>query len=178
MVYYFSHDGQSQHGPVRPEELRQIGLTPQTLIWREGLSGWTRAGDLTELADLFPTPLNSSAMQVQRPGGEGRSAVLTTYAHPERTNGFAVASMICGILGVVGLCGYAIGGLLPAILAVVFGHLARGQIRRNAEQGAGLALSGLIMGYIVIGLAVIVILFFLLLFLLPIAAATTARGGL
>ncbi|RZU62701.1 DUF4190 domain-containing protein [Zhihengliuella halotolerans] len=37
-----------------------------------------------------------------------------------------------------------------AILGVVFGHLARAQIRRTGEAGDGLALAGLIIGYAVI----------------------------
>lgn len=34
------------------------------------------------------------------------------------------------------------------LLGVIFGHIARSQIRRTGEQGDGLALAGLIIGYI------------------------------
>jgi uncharacterized protein DUF4190 len=33
-------------------------------------------------------------------------------------------------------------------LGIVFGHMARGQIRRTGEGGAGLATAGLVIGYI------------------------------
>ena len=56
------------------------------------------------------------------------------------TNGFAIASLVCGIAGFF--------LLLPSVLAVVFGHLARSQIRQRGEQGAGLAVAGLITGYL------------------------------
>ena len=69
-----------------------------------------------------------------------------------KTNGFAIASLACGIAQFV-------FGPLTTIPAIVFGHIARGQIRRTGEQGAGLALAGLILGWVVVilGIAVIVV---------------------
>ncbi|MFC8279151.1 DUF4190 domain-containing protein [Rhodococcoides kroppenstedtii] len=49
-------------------------------------------------------------------------------------NGLAIASLITGILGM-------------GVVAVVLGHIARSQIARTGEQGAGQALAGLILGY-------------------------------
>ena len=40
--------------------------------------------------------------------------------------------------------------VLP-LLGVIFGHVARGQVRRTGEHGAGLALAALIIGYVAIG---------------------------
>lgn len=67
-----------------------------------------------------------------------------------RTNGLAIASLVCGLLQFV-------FGPLPTIPAIVFGHIARGQIRRTGEQGAGLALAGLILGWVTVILGVIAI---------------------
>jgi uncharacterized protein DUF4190 len=39
--------------------------------------------------------------------------------------------------------------------AIVLGHLARKQIRQTGEEGDGLALAGMIIGYIFTGLAVV-----------------------
>jgi hypothetical protein len=61
------------------------------------------------------------------------------------TNGFAIASLVLGLLG---------GNLL----AVIFGHVARSQIRRTGESGDGLALAGLILGYVELGALVIVVM--------------------
>lgn len=41
-----------------------------------------------------------------------------------------------------------------AILAIPFGHIARSQIRRTGEQGGGLALAALIIGYLNAGIYV------------------------
>ena len=81
-----------------------------------------------------------------------------TGATPRPTNAFAIAALVLGILG---------WSLLPAlgsIGAIVFGHLARAQIRRQPADGDGLALAGLLLGWIAVALWLLgvlaVILFF------------------
>ena len=65
---------------------------------------------------------------------------------PRTTNTLAIISFICGLLGLVGSIPSV--GVLN-IVAIVMGHMARSQIRQNPnEDGAGMALAGLIMGYI------------------------------
>ena len=39
-------------------------------------------------------------------------------------------------------------GLMLPVLAIPFGHIAMGQIKRSGEQGRGLAIAGLILGYL------------------------------
>lgn len=77
---------------------------------------------------------------------------------PARTNGLAIASMVLSLVGVALLCAWGAGGL-PALLGVIFGHVARGQIRRERTEGGGMAMAGLVIGYCVIGLAALVIVF-------------------
>jgi hypothetical protein len=69
---------------------------------------------------------------------------------PPKTNSLAVASLVCGL-------GQFLLGPLPTIPAIVLGHVARGQIRRTGEGGAGLALAGLLMGWAAVVLGVILI---------------------
>ncbi len=66
-----------------------------------------------------------------------------------RNNGMAVASLVCACAGVVP---FFFG--LTCILGIVFGFVARSQIRRSngAEQGSGLALAGIIVGFSLIAL--------------------------
>ena len=74
------------------------------------------------------------------------------FTVPEKRNGLAVASLVCGIVGIVG-CFLLV---LP-VLAVVFGHVALSQIKRSAgrQTGRGQAIAGLVCGYVGIGLIVL-----------------------
>jgi len=85
--------------------------------------------------------------------GSVPSPAATTMATPSaRTNGLAIASLACG------LAQFAFGPL-ATIPAIVLGHVARSQIRRTGEQGAGLALAGLLLGWgtVILGVVVIVV---------------------
>ena len=68
-------------------------------------------------------------------------------------NGLAIASLICGIMGF--LC----GGIFVAVPAIIMGHIARGQINREPEkfQGGGMALAGLILGYVCLAINILII---------------------
>jgi uncharacterized protein DUF4190 len=58
----------------------------------------------------------------------------------QQANPLAIASLVCAMVALV---------LSPlAILAVIFGHIARRQIRRTGEGGNGMATTGLILGYL------------------------------
>jgi hypothetical protein len=69
-------------------------------------------------------------------------------ARARGTNGFAIASLVCGVLG---LC----SGFVGALPAIVFGHVALAQINRGegTEEGRGLAIAGLVMGYLILGIS-------------------------
>lgn len=78
-----------------------------------------------------------------------------SYASPPRTtpptalgqtNAFALVS--------------AILAFIQPIAAVVFGHLALGQIKRTGDGGRGLALTGLIIGYVYLSFLVMFVIFY------------------
>jgi hypothetical protein len=75
------------------------------------------------------------------------------YIQPARTSTMAIISLIAGIAGL------SIFPTLGSIVAVVTGHMARGEIRRSNGMvtGDGLALAGLIVGYVGLGLTLLVI---------------------
>ncbi|WEV26960.1 DUF4190 domain-containing protein [Streptomyces sp. 71268] len=76
------------------------------------------------------------------------------YVVPQRTNGLAVASMVLGILWL-----YWIG----SILALIFGYVARNQIRERGEGGGGMATAGLVLGWVGVGTLTAVMFFALFL---------------
>ena len=62
----------------------------------------------------------------------------------QKTNGMSIASLVSGILGLT-LCPG-----LGSLLALIFGYVGRGQIKRSEgrEGGNGFAVAGLVMGWI------------------------------
>ncbi len=91
----------------------------------------------------------------------------------KQTAGVAVASLVLGILGLILL------GPFGSIPAVICGHLALSQFKRKPEGpgGNGLALAGLILGYVQIGL-MIVLLPLLAAILLPAITHATSQAGM
>jgi len=78
--------------------------------------------------------------------------VLQDKVLPVRTSGLAIASLACSLLGPV--C---------CIPAIICGHLAlRRMGREPALRGYGLAIAGLIIGYIILGISIAVTVPFLL----------------
>ncbi|MGV9766468.1 DUF4190 domain-containing protein [Micromonospora tulbaghiae] len=69
-------------------------------------------------------------------------------ARPVLTSGMATASLVLGILGVLG--GWCLFGL-PCVLAVILGHLALRETRDGTRSGHGMAVAGLVLGYVFVG---------------------------
>ena len=68
------------------------------------------------------------------------------------TNGLAIGSMVCGFAGIVTF-GFA------AIPAVILGHIARSQIKQTGEPGDGMAVTGLVLGYMgILGLLFMILI--------------------
>jgi hypothetical protein len=72
------------------------------------------------------------------------------------TNGLAVASLVLGILSWV-FCGF-VGG----IAAVITGHMARSRIQFTGQGGDGMALAGLILGYVNIAFSILCLIILLI----------------
>jgi hypothetical protein len=68
------------------------------------------------------------------------------YAPLPRTNALGIVTLVLGILGF---------GLVP----VITGHIALGQIKRNREDGYGITLAGLILGYVTLAAWILIALF-------------------
>ena len=77
-----------------------------------------------------------------------------------QTSSFAIVSLVSGILG------WTLIPLLGCIVAIITGHMARAEIRRQPDlyQGDGLAVIGLVLGYVGIAMAVIAAAIFVLFF--------------
>ena len=139
-MWYYAQHGQ-QIGPVSKEELQGL-LRSQTLpvtvnVWTEGMPVWQQANLVPELISgvhwgLVPQPV---------PGAYVPPVVVPT-------NAMAITSMVLGLLGIFLL------GPLGSIPAIICGHMARRQIQdsNGQQQGDGMALAGLITGYMITAL--------------------------
>ena len=102
-----------------------------------------------------PPPMASGPWSPPGPYGQpqwpGQGPPPYGYPPPQRTNGLAVASLVLGILWI-----YWIG----SILALIFGYVAKGQIRADPrQQGAGMATAGIVLGWVGVGILLLIIAF-------------------
>lgn len=126
-----------------------------------------------------PAPYPSSGQYPQPAGGYPPSMPLQqAYPQPYQqpiyvqtpvfvtqgpsTSGWAIASLVCSLLGI-------------SLLGVIFGHVGLSEINKSKGMvgGKGLAIAGLIIGYIPLAFE----LFFGCLFVLGVLSALGAAGG-
>lgn len=153
--WFYGENGQ-QRGPYDGDAMRQLvaagRLQPGTMVWREGFPGWLPLAQVPELLG-------------------GSPAVALGAAAP--TSGLAIASLVCGIVGAT-LCYFC---ALAGIPAVICGHMALSRIRNSpGTQGRGMALAGLILGYVWIGLTALAVVALVLAF--ATSAASHPHGGI
>ncbi|MFJ5723942.1 DUF4190 domain-containing protein [Streptomyces sp. NPDC093149] len=71
----------------------------------------------------------------------------TSWGGPAPANGLGIAAMVLGIIAVAGFCMWGLG-LVLGVLALIFGIIGRGRVRRNEATNGGMALAGIILGSI------------------------------
>src|SRR5271165_4636987 len=112
-----------EYGPVPTDQIRQwISLgrcDSRTLVRSVSSSEWLPLGQVPELAVFCASP-----------------SLLP--ANPPPTSGLAIASLVCGVAGVL-IC-------VSAPVGLVLGIIARNRIKQSAGRlsGSGLALAGII----------------------------------
>ncbi len=92
----------------------------------------------------------------------------TTYTAPaataapviRQTSTLAIISLVSGILG------WTVLPLLASVAAIVTGHMARAELRRNPDtmEGDGLAIGGLVLGWTMVAITLVGILLIFLFF--------------
>ncbi|WP_112270976.1 DUF4190 domain-containing protein [Lentzea terrae] len=76
----------------------------------------------------------------------GQQPMYGGYGYPPPPPKSQTNAILALVLSCIGLatCG------VTAIVGVIFGHIAMGRIKRGEEDGRGMALAGVIIGYVVI----------------------------
>ena len=121
---------------------------------------------------------STSSQPPQSPGGPptqiaGQQSPLSSYTPSSaRTNTMAVISLATGALSVFGhFVVPGIGGGTLALVAIVTGFIARGEIKRTGEQGMWMATVGIVLGLLHIAFIALV---FIVLILAVFVIATIA----
>jgi hypothetical protein len=141
MEWYFA-DGDEQRGPISETEFFDLVRTgvvrADTLVWCETMPDWRPYGEVAAQAAPAYDMGGARPMYGHEPVGE--------------TEPLAIASLVLSVLSCA--CGIA------AIAGVVCGHMALARIRdsQGRKTGSGLAMAGLIIGYIVLILSALGIL--------------------
>ena len=164
MHYHVSRDGQ-QLGRISEAELK-AGLfdgryLATDLAWKEGMGQWTPLGELFG-APPVPVPVGRGSVAAPSavPSASLRQAPSrqtsfgqVSFAGQAPKSGLALTSLIFGILSIV-FCG--LGGV-GTLVAIICGHRALSRINQSGGvmAGRGMALAGLILGYISILTAII-----------------------
>jgi hypothetical protein len=117
------------------------------------------------MTDQNPTPYGQPSPQNPYQGQQpthqgqpygGRPAYQGQNGAPGQRNTLALVSMILGIAGFF--------TSITALGAIVTGHMALSQIKKRGDEGRGMALTGLILGYVVVALTIIGIILLVVLF--------------
>ncbi len=77
------------------------------------------------------------------------------YAIGRRTNGLAIASMVTSLIALATICLYGLPTFVLGPVGAIMGHITRRRIRTTGEEGDGMALAGIIIGWVATGLALL-----------------------
>jgi hypothetical protein len=127
-----------------------LRLTDQA--WYEGAAGWAALSTVPGVSAAAPTPVSPVPVTAT-------AAAPVVVVPIRKTEPLATLSLIFSILG---LCGFCCGFfLMAAIAGIVCGHIALSRIKANPElEGHGLAIAGLVIGYVAIASWLVWILLF------------------
>jgi Domain of unknown function (DUF4190)/GYF domain 2 len=139
-IYKIIGDNGQEYGPLTGEQIRQWivegRVERRTPVFVDGAKDWNFVGLLPEFAGCFTA---SAAPPTIAPPPRGTSSP----ARMAKTNSYAQAGLVFGILSMTCCCcGFPFG-----ILGLIFSLVGLSQINANPElhEGRGLAIAGLIL---------------------------------
>jgi hypothetical protein len=138
-IYKIISENGQEYGPVTGEQLRhwiaEGRVARETPVFVDGAKDWNFVGLLPEFTNCFAVPGTPPTI-ASPPRGTG------TAGRMAKTNSYAQAGMIFGILSVTCCCGFPFG-----ILGLVFSLVGLSQINAHPElhEGRGMAIAGLIL---------------------------------
>ncbi len=71
-------------------------------------------------------------------------------------NGLGIAALVIAIIGLA-FCWTVVGGVILGVSAVIIGFVARGRVKRGEATNGGVAIAGIVLGFLAIIVALIFI---------------------
>lgn len=116
------------------------------------------------------TPAHSPAL-VQAPVTYGNRAPVVVYQQVAPTNSSSIVALVLGLISFIS------SFFFLGFVGIIFGHIARSQIKARGERGNGMAVAGLWLSYLSVLFWVAFWLIYFGVIALMIGAAITAGGG-
>jgi len=138
---------QKEYGPASPDQIRQWiadgRVTGQTRAQAEGSREWKSLSEFSE----FGAALAAKAAAAGLPPVVGPVTTpppISSPSNPPPSSGLAIASLVLGGLSFFGC------SIFTGIPAIITGHIAYSRARRTSQPSGtrGLAMAGLLMGYV------------------------------
>jgi hypothetical protein len=86
MKEYFVQKNGNKLGPIKLEDLSEVGITPSTLVWVHGLNNWTEAKNVSELKkilEITPPPIEDVNKNQDSPEGTQKKIEKNKGNRPE-----------------------------------------------------------------------------------------------
>lgn len=153
--FYLNSQGQ-QLGPIAPAEFVRSGVNEETMVWKQGMKNWMRAGQIPELLQYF-----RSATPPPTPGGSlGTQSVHTTAnvgggnSTPVKPENNLVGAILTTLFCCLPTGAYAIYLASKVDSLYLSGQYADAQAMANEAKkwvqiSAGLGLVSAVIGFII-----------------------------
>ena len=116
-----------------------------------------------------PSPIDAYEISGAAPTAPPAPPAYVPYPYgvpAQRTNVLAIVALVASCAGLL---------IAPAAIAgVITGHIALSQIKRTAENGRGMALAGVIIGYCLLALSILFIVAYVIFLAVFIGAASSS----
>jgi hypothetical protein len=109
--------------------------------------------DVEPVEDILEESLDEPSMLVEAPPPAPPPSRSAAAASTVETSGMAIASLVLGITG------WTLLPVIGSILAIILGYMARNEIRQRPDEigGDGLALAGIVLGWLMVGATILMI---------------------
>ncbi|HPD01368.1 MAG TPA: DUF4190 domain-containing protein [Acetivibrio sp.] len=119
--------------------------------------------DFSNVCGSCGSPLNDGAEMPDQQFNQFNTYGSANMPIQAKTSGFAITSLVLGIVAVPFICCCTYLSIALGIAAAIFGFLAKNEIKSSngLKKGNGMALAGIILGFVSAAISLILIIYLL-----------------